>query len=382
MKLKATKTIGIIGVSLLTLAACSTNGSAGTGSENGGDGQGDSADEMREVSIALSPFQDTLLPIVGEEMGWFEEKNIDVSFTSTAWNAVMTTLASGSVDVAVYSTTGVIAVANTAPDMVYTYGWNYFTEGAAMMVRPEGEIDTIENLVNDGMPHDQAREEVLTGLEGMTIVTTMGTDMGKSVYDALESVGLGLEDVQIVDMDPDAGLAAFLSGTGDAYLGGLAQRFRLREEGMLVAASGVDLSSPVLNGFVTHGDFYEENPDLFLDLVHIMHRIIRFCDDDPNKCGEIITERLNQEGAAGLTVQDWVDFWQNLEVYPGNAAEAKSMMLEEDGIAYWVNTWESDNQFLVRNGDIQESVEPEGRFLMEDVWENYVDKYGADEEGY
>lgn len=355
------------------LGAIALLASACTGSVEGGTDQ---------VTLGISPFQDTMLPIIAEEKGWFAENNLEVELTQLAWDAVMPAVASGSVDVAINNTTGVVTVANRSPEAIYWYGWNPFTEGSALMGRPDLDLKTVDELEAEGMSSEEARQEVFRQLEGRTIVTTMGTDMGKQVTAALETSGVGRDNVEIVDMNPDQGLAAFLSGTGDVYLGGIPQRTRATAEGMVVVASGPDLAPPPINGFVTTSSYAEANEDTMLRLMNVMFRIVRYCNDETEACGEIITERLNEETGAELTVEGFVDFWQNFEHYAGNASEVEDIILSEEGFAYWKDTWDGDNAFLQETEPGATEVSAEEHFWGQDVQEAYIEKYGANESGY
>lgn len=370
---KTRMVIAIPAVALVTALA----GCAGAGGESGG-----SEDGLTKLTIGISPFQDTYLPIIGQDEGWFEEVGLDVELKSLAWNATMPALISGDVDIVVNNTTGVVSVANADPEVVYAYGWNPFTEGSAMMVRPDGDIATIDEAEETAADRDEARTEVIESLAGKTIVTTLSTDMGKQINDALASVGMSEDDVNFVDMDPDAGLAAFLTGTGDAYLGGIPQRAKALEEGMLIGLSGPDLAAPPINGAVTTRTFVEDNQEELLAFIDVMHRIIRYCDAETEACGATITDRLNEETAAGLTVEGFMDYWQNIELYAPNAQAANDMILAEDGVSYWQTTWDSDNAYLFGSGDIPAEVSADDHFLMPEVWQAYVDEYGADQTDY
>lgn len=364
----------------LVLGGCSASSDAPAPSSGGSSGE--APQELTKVTIGISPFQDTYLPIIGQEKGWFAEVGLEVELTSLAWNSVMPTLISGDVDMAVFNTTGVVSVANAAPDVVYAYGWNPFTEGSALMIRPDSGLKSIDDLEAELGNRAKAREAAIEQLKGRTIVTTLGTDMGKQIVDALNSVGMTEADVTIVDMDTDAGMAAFLSGTGDAYLGGIPQRMSALSNGMEIGLSGADLAAPPINGVVTTTGFIEDNEDALLGFINVMHRIVRYCNDNTEECGEIITGRLNAETAAGLTVEGFVDFWQNIELYAGNANEAKAMILDEDGVSYWKATWDSDNAYLVSTDAIPAEVPASSNFLMQSIWDKYVAKYGADESTY
>ena len=148
------------------------------------------SEDPTKIKLGISPFQDTMLPIVAEQKGWFEEAGLDVELTTLGWDAVMPAVASGAVDAAINNTTGVVSVATRAPEVIYWYGWNPFTEGSALMGRPDIGLKTVDGLVADGVPYEEARTQVFEQLADLTVVTTMATDMDKQVSAALESVGV------------------------------------------------------------------------------------------------------------------------------------------------------------------------------------------------
>lgn len=368
---KTTLALAMPLVAVFALAGCSPTGS-----------DSPSGDALTKVTVGISPFQDTYLPIIGQEKGWFEEAGLDVEMRTLAWNAAMPALISGDIDIAVNNTTGVVSVANSDPSIVYAYGWNPFTEGSALMIHPDGDLKTIEELEKKSNDHEDARTEFIQSLKDKTIVTTLSTDMGKQIIDALASVGMTDEDVKFVDMDPDSGLAAFLTGTGDAYLGGVPQRGTALDAGMVVGLAGPDLAAPPINGAVTTRGFIDDHEDDLLAFIDVMHRIIRYCDAETDACAQTITQRLNAETAAGLTVEGFKDYWQSIELYAPNAQAASDMILAEDGVSYWKSTWDSDNAYLVETGGIPAAVDADTNFLMPDIWEAYVEKYGADQTEY
>jgi ABC-type nitrate/sulfonate/bicarbonate transport system substrate-binding protein len=335
-----------------------------------------------KITLGISPFQDTLLPIIAEKKGWFKQEGLDVKLKTLGWNAIMPTVAAGGVDVAINNTTGVVSVANRAPGVIYWYGWNPFTQGSALILRPSSGLKTLASLEKQGMSHSAARSAAFNQLKGKTIVTAMATDMGKQVVAALKSVGLSTTDVKIVDLDPDQGLAAFLSGTGDAYLGGIPQRTRALSEGMQILASGPDLAPPPINGFVTTAKFATQKQDAMLRLLHVMFKTVRYCNAHTNDCASIIVGRLNSQTGAKFTNQNYLDFWQKLETYMGNASAVQKNILAPSGYSYWKNTWDGDNKFLYEESkQIPKPVAAASHFWGDKIQKLYVKKYGAREKG-
>jgi ABC-type nitrate/sulfonate/bicarbonate transport system substrate-binding protein len=334
---------------------------------------------LTKITVGISPFQDTLLPIVGAENGWFKEAGLDISFKTLAWNAMMPAVASQAVDVAVYNTTGVVAVYNKQPDLVFWYPWNIFTQGAALMGRPNIGLKTVKEFEQEGLDHRAAVKAVVSQLKSKSVVTTMGSDMGKAVVIVTSDNGLARNDFKIIDMDPDQGLAAFISGTGEAYLGGIPQRTRLTKEGYLTLLSGPDIAPVPLNGWVTTKGFAQKNEDALLKLQQVMFRIIRYTDAHQDEIGKLITDRLNSETGAQMTVENFKKFWNEIEDYPKNATEVQRDILDDKGFASWKRTWDNDNYYFV---DVDKEIPakvPYDAFWGNQVQEKYVAKFGANE---
>jgi len=363
-----------------TETSAGTTAPAGAATTEAGASTATTATESTKLTLGISPFQDTLLPVIAEKKGWFKEEGLDVEIKTLGWEAIMPAVAAKQVDVAINNTTGVISVAAREPEVVYWYGWNPFTQGAALIAGKDSGLKTVAALEAGGMSHEEAVREALTQLKGKKIVTTLTSDMGKAVNDALLSVGLSLKDVQIVDLNPDQGLAAFLSGTGDAFLGGIPQRARAEKEGLQVIASGPDLAPPPINGFVTTSSFAEKNQDAMLALLHVMLRTVRHCNDNTEECGKTITDELNKSTGSNLTVADYTSFWQKIENYAGSATEVQEAILDPSGYAYWKKTWDSDNRFLAeQQKSIPAPVDAQKHFWGDKVQELYIAKYGAGE---
>lgn len=365
-------------VAALVPAACggSEERKSGAGATNAGNAGG-------TITLGISPFQDTLLPLVAERKGWFREANLDVKIKTLGWEAIMPAVASGAVDVAINNTTGVISVANREPEVIYWYGWNPFTEGAALIGSKDGSLKTVEQFQKDGLSADEAVRKGLEQLRGKTIVTTLSSDMGKAVNSALESVGMTRDDVKIVDLNPDQGLAAFLSGrTGDAYLGGVPQRTKAVKEGFPVIASGPQLAPPPINGFVTTKSFAQANQEQMLSLMNVMFKTIQYCNDKTEDCASIIVGELNKTTGGGLTNADFTAFWQKIENYAANPQEVQKAILDPSGYAYWKKTWDGDNDYLVKQEKtIPSPVGADDHFWGERIQKAYLKRYGADGSG-
>src|SRR5260370_12645624 len=136
-----------------------------------------SGKDLTKMTIGLSPFQDTLLPIIGKEKGWFEKEGLNVEFKTLAWNAIIPAVASSAIDVAVYNTTGVVSVFDKQPDILFWYPWNIFAKGAALMGRPNIGLKTVEEFEKEGMAHAEAVKATIQQLQSKLVITTIPNEL-------------------------------------------------------------------------------------------------------------------------------------------------------------------------------------------------------------
>lgn len=334
--------------------------------------------DLVKVRYGVSPFQDTLLPVLGKEMGWYEEEGLDVEFVILGWTEVQEALAAGEVDVAINNISSVIAVHNRWPDFVYYYGFNIFDAGAALMAKPE--YKSTEEFEAEGLSHEGAVKAALEQMKGKTVVTTGNTDMEQAVLGAAFRAGIDYEkDLKIVDMNPDEGLAAFLTGTGDFFLGGIPQRTRATKEGMKPIVVGADLAPPPINGIVTTREYAEENQEALLKILHVWFKIVNYIEENTDEGATIILDILNEQTGASMTVDDFKTFWQNYEHYPLTPEQVEQDILSPDGYAYWKKRWDDCNWYFYEiRKTIPEPVTPEDAFMMIEAHEAYMEMFASE----
>lgn len=335
------------------------------------------AEELQEVTLATAAFQDTLLPIVGEEFGWYEEMGLDVDIKLFGWSEIMESLSAGVVDVAVNNMSSVVGTHNNNPQIVYYYGFNTFDNGFALMIRPDSKFKTVEEFKEELGDHEEAVTATTKQLAEMTVITTGSTDMEQGVATAAEMAGLDFEeDVKVIDMNPSEGLAAFLSGSGDAYIGGIAQRERARQEGMKVMLGGVDLGAPPINGYVTTRDYAEENPEVMAKLINVWFRTVQYMNANQEEGAQIVLDRLNETTGSNMTKDNFKMYWNNYEHFLPSAEAVENDILDPEGRNYWKDRWDSCNfYFKDLTGSIEEKVDHRDAFMMEEAQEFFFNYF-------
>lgn len=335
---------------------------------------------MTKVRFGISPFQDTLVPFVGKEKGWYHDVGLDVEFKILGWTEVMEALSAGHIDVAINNISSVIATHERNPQIVYWYGFNPFDNGFALMIRPGGKLKTLQEILAQVGNREQAVKMTAAQLKGKTVITTGKTDMEQGVAAAARRGGLDFrKDVRIIDLNPDEGLAAFLRGEGDAFIGGIPQRTRAEKEGMIEMLTGADIGPPPINGIVTTRDFATKHQDDLLKLLHVWFKIVNYIDNNMDQGGGIIIKVLNSSSGAQFTLDDFKNFWNRLEHYPPNPREVQKLILDPTGRNYWKARWEDCNNYFYNiTHTISKNVDPKDAFLMEEAQKAYVAKYGWD----
>lgn len=342
--------------------------------------QGPQTQGLVKVRYGISPFQDTLVPIVGRDKGWYREEGLDVEFKVLGWTEVMEALSAGQIDVAINNISSVIATHERNPQIVYWYGFNPFDNGFALMIRPDGKLKSLQQIESEVGNHELAVKTAAAQLKGRTVITTGKTDMEQGVAAAARRGGLDFRgDVRIIDLNPDEGLAAFLRGEGDAYIGGVPQRTRAKKEGMIEMLTGADLGPPPINGIVTTKEFAANHQDVLLKLLRVWFKNVNHINQNMEDGAGIIIKELNSYSAAQFTLDDFRAFWNNYEHYPANPREVQQLILDPSGRNYWKARWDDCNTYFHEITQvISKPIEPSDAFLMLDAQKAYVEKYGWD----
>lgn len=318
------------------------------------------------IVYGISPYQDTMIPVLAKELGWYEEEGLNVRLKVLAWGEVMPALASGSIDVAIQNFNSFQAtyenINEQGGDVIF-YVPFYVFKGAAIMVNPD-ELITYEEMKKKYSNEDKALRETAKQLRSKTIFVTRGTEMEEIVLKALEEAGLTPEDANIVHAQPEDSLSAFLRGDGDAFSAGVTQHMTAYKQGAVPLLTAGDLGLVVIDGIVTRESFAEEHPEQLKKLTRLWFKSISTMDKDLNRGASIVIEELNKHGSYTFDVGDYEYTWLYTQYYPTSIEEAQKALLEENSPYYWKRSWDKNNQFLMKEGKISDPV-PYSAFLGE-----------------
>jgi ABC-type nitrate/sulfonate/bicarbonate transport system substrate-binding protein len=315
----------------------------------------------------------------GQTKGWYAEEGLDVQFRILGWTEVQEALSSRAtdrIDVGINNISSIIATHERNPQLIYAYGFNTFDNGFALMGRPNGPLKPLDDFLRQGLARDEAIRTAAQQLKGKKVITTSNTDMEQGVAAAARRGGLDFKsDIQIINLPPDEGLAAFLSGQGDAYIGGIPQRTRANKEGMIELLTGADLGPPPINGLVTTKDYYNGNRETLAKLLKVWFRTVQYMDAHIDEGASVIVGILNKNSSANFTVDDFKRFWNKLEHYPPTPEAIQAEILSPQGRNYWRARWDDCNNYFLNVAKvITKPVTPEEAFFMPDLQQYYLNQ--------
>lgn len=336
------------------------------------------SNSLTVVRFGVSPFQDTLVPIVGQERGWYKDVGLDVNFTVLGWTEVMEALSAGQVDVAINNESSVVATHHRNPEIIYWYGFNPFDDGFALMVRPGGPFKTVQEIEKGVGNHQQAVQMAAAQLRGRTVITTSATDMEQGVAAAARRGNLDFgRDVKIINLNPDDGLAAFIRGEGDAYIGGIPQRTAATKAGMVAMLTGTDIGPAPINGIVTTKKYANEHGDVLVGLLHVWFKTVNYIDNNMADGAAPIIKKLNETAAGQFTLDDFKRFWNVYEHYPASPREVQTLILDPGGRNYLQARWDDSNKYFFEvTKTIPAPVSLDDAAWMQRAQQAYTAKYG------
>lgn len=322
-------------------------------SPKGREGQSKNA----RVTIGVSAFQDTILPLYAKQKGFFEEEGIDANVVLLGWTEVLEALsskASTRIDIGINNECSVIGAWNNNKDLRYFYPVNPFDNGFALMGRKGGPLRPLSAFSNEASPSSSAKDAFAAQFKGRTIVTTSGTDMEQGVAAIARRANLRLgTDVRIIDLPPDEGLIAFLSGSGDAYIGGIPQRFKAAQSGAVELITGTNIGPAPINGFVTTNSYAASNPEMMKKVVRVWFRTVKYVNENFDRAAPEIIDLVNKNSAGKLTVEDFRRTWNGLETFEPSVESVESNIISPTGRNYWKARWDDCNTYFF---DLKRSI--------------------------
>jgi ABC-type nitrate/sulfonate/bicarbonate transport system substrate-binding protein len=321
------------------------------------------------VRYAITPYQDSALPVVAHELGWYREQSLNVELVPVAWGDVMTALSGGAIDVAIYNFNSFQApyenVVKGSIKPVF-YCPVFLFKGQAIMVQGDRGLQVFGDASGQTEEiRNQRLVDVVRQLKGKRIAVTEGTELEQIVLAALQKANLSTQDVTLIHASPEDSLAAFLSRNVDAFAAGLTERVEARRRGAIELLTTADVMLPVVDGIITTEAFAGQHKDVLDKLVRTWFRTIKFMDEDLNKNSNHIRAYLAKSASTRYSPEEYAVAW-TFDVFPRDAHEANELFNHPASRGYWKTAWDANNKFLLEQGKITSPV-PSAAYWGEDV---------------
>lgn len=155
-----------------------------------------------------------------------------------------------------------------------------------------------------------ARQDIaeLAGLEGRKVALNINDLNHMLLIVALEQAGLSDQQVQLVNLDPDAAGAAFIAGQVDAAVTWEPWLTQAASAGGRVLFSTADPAAQdlILNAVVARSAFIEADPQAFEAFIRATARGVALLRADPARAQAIVAKKLevSPEEAAAMMAND------------------------------------------------------------------------------
>lgn len=299
------------------------------------------------VPFGMSAFADHNIYAIGIKNGWLAEVGISVSPAPFGVRSlspqVIPRFLSGESDIHTWYGPLQIEIMERVPHVkLFTMSDTYV--GTYMLAAPNGGAKTVAELVDGGIPFEQAMTTVMQQLKGKRVGID-NTGSSRVFLDAITSIGsLSFDDVDLKVLE-DARLVNLARGGNLDFVSpaGAAQNVLLLKEGWYPAVSITDLIANLPpgdmrgigsighTGLATTDTYYRENFDTILRMTGVMFRIIDAINTDlANGTDHALALELPViEAAAGvklgidglraifttldplLSFEDQADYWVN-----------------------------------------------------------------------
>lgn len=312
------------------------------------------------LRYGITPYQDSALPVVAGQLGWYSSENLDVQFVPLAWGDVVLSLAGGSIDACVYTINAFEppyeSAAGGSSKPVF-YAPIYVFTGTAIMVHGNAGLKPLGDLAAlPATEREAAVRRTAAQLRGKRIAVTKGTEYEEIVLGALQRAGLNPDkDVTVIHASPDDALSAFLSGNIDAFGAGLTERVEAKRHGGVELLVASDVGQPSINGIVTTEKYANEHREALDKVVRLWFRTIRLMETDVKSNSRYILDYLAGKASTRYTPDQYVVAW-GFDVFPKNEADAWDLFEVESSPYYWQRAWKQTSDFLLAQKRIKSPV--------------------------
>ncbi len=281
----------------LTMALTACNGSGGNsgGKAEIAENEGiktEAEGELPVLRVAVMPFI-TSLPTEYIKKNKLDEKaGFKMDTIMFATGAPMNeALAADLWDVGAMGAAAVTGVANY--DMMIIGEVLESTDGLGVFVKPDSPIASAAGY-NPSYPNVLGSPDTV---KGTTILLPIGTAQHFTTLKWLEKLGLGITDVNIVNMDTAQAYQALQANQCDAVALNVPTFFEAENDGMVQVGNLADLGTRYVDMVVANRKAVEGKEELVQKYMDCVMEACRALNDDQDMAADLMVEYLKEAGA-------------------------------------------------------------------------------------
>lgn len=334
----------VLAMVLATFGLVACGGSDDSGSDEAtaatdGTTTADSTDAPGEIRIGYQLIPNGDLIVKGE--GWLEEAFPESTIKWVKFDSggdVNTAIAAGSID---FGLAGSAPVSNgISKDIGYKVPWIHDVIGDA-----ESLAVTADSGITD-----------VAGLKGKTIAAPLASTTHYSLLTAIKNAGLEPSDVKIVDLEPDAILAAWTRGDIDgAYVWNPTLAELVKEGGTIIESSANLAKQGALTAdlAVVTNDFAEKYPAAVQTWVDTQNKAVELYKSDPQAAAKVIGSELS------IPPKEALEQSKGLEFLTAQEQAAPEFLGTEGAPGELAAALRSTAEFLAELGQLEGQAQPQ-----------------------
>lgn len=283
----------VLALALGCLSGCSgERGETDTTDVENAQSDAEKTGEMEEITISIHPSGHGLPAYVAEQLGYYEEEGVNVeTLVYIGAPPQMEAYEAGAWDIGTTGFGG--AVLGVAKSSLQIIGLS-IDDGLLMGLWAREDSDIVQAGYNEEAGCYGTADE----WKGKEVLYTQGTITDIMLVDALERMGLTMDDVVRTNMDSSPAFTAFKSGSGDLVQANASFYFNAEDEGWIPVTTGVSLGIYNPSVIVASDEMIAEKPEVVEKWLRAYMKGVQWIKDNPEDAAQMFVEFCEENGVA------------------------------------------------------------------------------------
>lgn len=282
------------------------------------------------VKFASLPFLDHAQAYIGVEQGWFKEAGI-ILYPPPYGRVVLPSQrpalhSQGSLEISSGATGAAISLQGQLPGFALFAIADIF-QGFAILMRPNPDVQTYKQMVDNGIEPKLAFNKALQQLKGTTWATELSPACQLFVDAVFKLSGLTSREIEMIEVEDAKVFTLAIAGRVDFATPGAPGRAELQKNGLVPLITIIEIlqnlpednlqayQSIFFDGWLTNRSVWESDPELILRMASVLWRINQFIVDKPIEALELYIPYYNKISGRDISVEDGMFIFTELDPF-------------------------------------------------------------------